>query len=150
MSEPDSEVPKKCARVALVAEVRKEYPLFVYQTTEMGTICGVLRSHRGDFPTWAKRATVPGGYPLFAANNFAASGPSINLHRAITPAILPITERLPDERRPDAHLTRDIFGSPFRPVTLDPSWRTTTAIVLAQQMYESGDFSAMPILADAL
>jgi hypothetical protein len=31
-----------------------------------------------------------------------------------------------------------------------PSWRTDTAVTLARQMYESRDFSAMPILADAL
>ena len=29
-------------------------------------------------------------------------------------------------------------------------WRTDTALLLAKQMYESRDFSAMPILADAL
>jgi hypothetical protein len=29
-------------------------------------------------------------------------------------------------------------------------WRTSTAVTLAQQMYDSRDFSAMPILADAL
>ena len=29
-------------------------------------------------------------------------------------------------------------------------WRTDTALTLARQMYESRDFSAMPILADAL
>ncbi|WP_246523664.1 hypothetical protein [Gemmata palustris] len=47
-------------------------------------------------------------------------------------------------------LLRDIFGNPFRPVTFSPSWRTSTAVALAAQMYESRDFSAMPILADAL
>ncbi len=47
-------------------------------------------------------------------------------------------------------LIRDIFGNPFRPVTFSPEWRTSTAVALAQQMYESRDFSAMPILADAL
>jgi hypothetical protein len=45
---------------------------------------------------------------------------------------------------------RDIFGNPFRPVALDPEWRTSTAVLLARGMYESGDFSPMPILADAL
>jgi hypothetical protein len=45
---------------------------------------------------------------------------------------------------------RDIFGNPFRPVAFDPSWRTSTAVALASQMYESRDFAAMPILADAL
>jgi hypothetical protein len=47
-------------------------------------------------------------------------------------------------------LLRDIFGNPFRPVAFDPAWRTDTAVVLARQMYEAREFSAMPILADAL
>ena len=47
-------------------------------------------------------------------------------------------------------IVRDLFGNPFRPVTFFPSWRTETALALALQMYESRDFSAMPILADAL
>jgi hypothetical protein len=45
---------------------------------------------------------------------------------------------------------REQFGNPFRPVTFSPEWRTGTAVSLARQMYESRDFSAMPILADAL
>jgi hypothetical protein len=49
-----------------------------------------------------------------------------------------------------AELVRDIFGNPFRPVTFSPSWRTDTAVTLARTMYELRDFSAMPILADAL
>ena len=47
-------------------------------------------------------------------------------------------------------LIRDIYGNPFRPVTFDPSWRTSTAVGLARSMYESRDFAAMLILADAL
>lgn len=49
-----------------------------------------------------------------------------------------------------ATFLRDIFGNPFSPVTLDPSCRSSTVIALAQEMYDSRDFSAMPILADAL
>jgi hypothetical protein len=49
-----------------------------------------------------------------------------------------------------AALLRDIFGNPFRPVAFDPDWRTSTAVAIARGMYESRDFSAMPILADAL
>jgi hypothetical protein len=45
---------------------------------------------------------------------------------------------------------RDIFGNPFRAVPVDPTWLTSTVVALARQMYESRDFSAMPILADAL
>jgi len=49
-----------------------------------------------------------------------------------------------------AVVLRDIFGDPFRPVPADPSWLTSTVVTLARQMYESRDFGAMPILADAL
>ncbi|AMV26973.1 hypothetical protein VT84_21405 [Gemmata sp. SH-PL17] len=49
-----------------------------------------------------------------------------------------------------SRLARDIFGNPFRTVSFSPAWRTSMAVALAGQMYESRDFSAMPILADAL
>jgi hypothetical protein len=55
-----------------------------------------------------------------------------------------------DESSAQADLVRDIFGNPFRPVSFSPEWRTSTAVALARQMYESRDFGAMPILADAL
>jgi hypothetical protein len=45
-------------------------------------------------------------------------------------------------------LVRDIFN-PFH-AGIDPSWLTSTVTALAQQMYEAREFSAMPILADAL
>jgi hypothetical protein len=48
-------------------------------------------------------------------------------------------------------IIRDVFGNPFRkPPKFDRRWRTDTAVALARQMYELGDSSAMPILADAL
>jgi hypothetical protein len=49
-----------------------------------------------------------------------------------------------------AVVLRDIFGNPFQPAAFDPAWRTETVTLLAKGMYESRDFSAMPILADAL
>jgi hypothetical protein len=54
------------------------------------------------------------------------------------------------ESKVQARIGRDIFGNPFRPVAFDPDWRTSTAVALAKQMYDSRDFSEMPILADAL
>ena len=56
----------------------------------------------------------------------------------------------PAEWQAQALLVRCVFGNPFRPVTFSPSWRTDTAVALARQMYESREFGAMPILADAL
>jgi hypothetical protein len=49
-----------------------------------------------------------------------------------------------------ADLLRDIYGNPFCPVALSPEWRTSTTVGLARQMYDSRDFGAMPILADAM
>jgi hypothetical protein len=53
-------------------------------------------------------------------------------------------------RNPPNSLLYDVCGDPFRRVKFDKRWRTDTAVALAHQMYESREFSAMPILADAL
>jgi hypothetical protein len=45
---------------------------------------------------------------------------------------------------------RDVFGNPFRPITLNPSWLTSTVIALATGIYSEKAFDRMPILADAL
>jgi hypothetical protein len=50
----------------------------------------------------------------------------------------------------EINLIRCIIGNPFHPITLSPSWLTSTVVSLANQMYDARDFSAMPILADAL
>ena len=47
-------------------------------------------------------------------------------------------------------LLRCIFGNPFHPVTLDPSWLTSTALALARGIYVERAFDRMPILADGL
>ena len=51
----------------------------------------------------------------------------------------------------DRELALELVGpNPFRPVAFDPAWRTDTAVAIARTMYESRNFGAMPILADAL
>ena len=62
----------------------------------------------------------------------------------------PIPSSVQREATAQTALIRDVFGNPFQPVVFDPSWQTETVILLARQMYESRDFSAMPILGDAL
>ncbi len=45
----------------------------------------------------------------------------------------------------------DVVGPlPFRKTKLQPNWLTDTVTILARTMYDSRDFGAMPILADAL
>jgi hypothetical protein len=54
-----------------------------------------------------------------------------------------------DARRRLYPLYREIAG-PTQAVPWEPEWRTSTVVSLAKSMYESRDFSAMPILSDAL
>lgn len=49
-----------------------------------------------------------------------------------------------------ADLVREIHYNPHRFVPFDPAWRTTDVLALARGMYDSREFGAMPILADAL
>jgi hypothetical protein len=55
-----------------------------------------------------------------------------------------------EAREYQAELVRDIFPPPGYTPALRPDWRTSTVLALARQMDDTGDFSAVPILADAL
>ena len=90
---------------------------------------------------------------------FAANGAAVSAADAIGTLATPpltveevggVTRTRRDEFIQQAWLLRDIFGNPFRPVSFSPEWRTSTAIAIARGMYDSREFSAMPILADAL
>lgn len=50
------------------------------------------------------------------------------------------------EGKAQADLLRCIFGNPFRAVSVEPSWRTSTVILLAEGIYAERDFGRMPIL----
>jgi hypothetical protein len=54
------------------------------------------------------------------------------------------------EAQRQIRLLREIFGNPFRPVTFEPLWRTSTVLTLAQGIYDERAFDRMLILADAL
>lgn len=54
------------------------------------------------------------------------------------------------EEAAQCEIVRDIQGYPEVTVMFDPEWRTSTAVAMARGFVESRDFSAMPILADAL
>jgi hypothetical protein len=58
--------------------------------------------------------------------------------------------RIEAERGAQAMLLRDIFGNPFRPVVLDPSWRKPNVTKLAKSVYDKRAFDRLPVLADAL
>jgi hypothetical protein len=52
--------------------------------------------------------------------------------------------------RIQANLLRDIFGNPFRPVAVDPGWRTSNVVSAAEAIYTNRVFGDLPVLADAL
>jgi hypothetical protein len=61
------------------------------------------------------------------------------------------------EKKVQARVLRCILGNPFRPVAIDPSWRTATVTALAQSAYQtrhlpSGllDNARLVVLADAI
>jgi hypothetical protein len=61
------------------------------------------------------------------------------------------------EKAAQAELLRDVFGNPFRPVTVDPAWRTPAVTSLAQAAYEERilpaghlDPQRLSVLADSL
>jgi hypothetical protein len=66
-------------------------------------------------------------------------------------AVIPMFQPFfPDASALGCELVRDIFGNPFRVQAFDPAWRTSTVLELTRSSYDSGDFSILPILADAL
>ena len=53
------------------------------------------------------------------------------------------------EQSAQCHRLRDIFGNPFRPVAVDPTWLTADVVKLAQTIYDRS-YDRLPTLADAL
>lgn len=49
-----------------------------------------------------------------------------------------------------ADLIRDIFGNPFSPAPIEPSWLTPAVVDMAQGIYADRAFARLPLLADAL
>ena len=104
------------------------------------------------------RLTPGEAFPNVAVGQVCTSGPTLTLRstdlggRTIVVDVSWLLEQLGTRREEAslASLMRDIFGNPFRPVTFDPAWLTADVLALARQMYDSREFSAMPILADAL
>ena len=47
-------------------------------------------------------------------------------------------------------LVRDIFGNPFRPVSINPIWLTPAVVKFAQTVYDGRQFADLPERADAL
>jgi hypothetical protein len=99
---------------------------------------------RDIYPSRAARAAVA------AASNSRqtawAAGRAVKVHGG--------EQKWAAEMQAQASLIRDLLGPlPFRPITINPAWLTCHGgllVSMAQRMYDSRDFSDMPVLADAL
>lgn len=52
-----------------------------------------------------------------------------------------------------SRLLRDLFGNPFRPISIDPTWLTWkdgAVVKVARAIYEERIYDRLPLLADAL
>jgi hypothetical protein len=75
-----------------------------------------------------------------------------SVHRNISLEI-PFGRRRTAEVAAQAALVREVFGNPLRPLALDPAWlawHDGLVASAARRMYETRDFSEMPVLADML
>jgi hypothetical protein len=54
------------------------------------------------------------------------------------------------EMKQQTMILLEIIGNPFRPITLDPAWRTPGIVQLAWSLHEDRRFEDLPVLADAL
>ncbi|HZT80449.1 MAG TPA: hypothetical protein VFA26_09510 [Gemmataceae bacterium] len=104
------------------------------------------------------RAVPPAASLSPEAAAYAAAAAHAVALGTIADAVESLLAAVPEEDRPaeraaDLALLRDVIGNPFRPARLDRAWVTWndgTAKKLAQQVYDSRDFSLLPILCDAL
>lgn len=64
--------------------------------------------------------------------------------------VIEIHARLESEMVAQCRLIRDIFGNPFRPVIVVPSWLDDTIPRIATAIYDERAFERMPELADLL
>ena len=96
------------------------------------------------------RATIPRRFTWVAhyAAEFAARAAYLRPEEATPPEPSDCVNAL-QARAGQSGAVR-VWEARSRPVTISRSWRTSTVLTLARQMYESREFSAMPILADAL
>lgn len=102
---------------------------------------------------WAAHA-VYAASQFAAAAGMAAEAASSSVRLAVHPAAKVLgggrRSSVKRERDAQADALRDIFGNPFRPVTLNPSCFIPFVVSLAQTIYDERTFDRMPELANEL
>lgn len=76
-------------------------------------------------------------------------------HRLAPLVYLPFVQQAPPFRWVAAELhsialLREVYYNPYLFIPFPAAWRTTEVLSVARHMYDTGEFGAMPVLADAL
>jgi hypothetical protein len=82
-----------------------------------------------------------------------AFAPEQGLPALLRPRQLVRDEQMRKARAVQCELAREVFGHPFRPARIEPTWLALeggAVASLARAIYHGGDFGEMPVLADAL
>jgi hypothetical protein len=117
------------------------------RSAEIGLLLTVATAHIGPDLDRARRvAHDPPPGPALTAEEWRGVAPLLYLPFEMkTPYYTWVPSALHD-----IELLRDVYGNPYRYVPFPAGWRTDTVTTFARTMYESREFSAMPIFADAL
>jgi hypothetical protein len=94
--------------------------------------CAVWAAYYNDFPNWGPEEA-------------ALARMWENVQRG-----MPWELAKAQEQAQQCGLVRDLFGNPFHPSIIDPSWRTLDVVTLAGHIYFDRAFEQMQELADAL
>jgi hypothetical protein len=105
----------------------------------------------------AARKAIPWGTPDFQASILARDAAYVSPEDVAYRACMWNAHHLGLTQRSRCELLREIVGNPFRPIMLDPVWRTSTVAALAQAAYDERALPAgtlapdrLAVLADAL
>jgi hypothetical protein len=142
-----------CRRIwPLLADERSRGAVAVGESYADGLADGQALQASGEAAEAVSRSTMspgsrvedPGAYAAWATVNpgnatqvARVAALSAAAHLAAAPE-LPDADRLPAalaECQAQADLLRDIFGNPYRPVVIDPSWLTAEVVGLADAAY---------------
>lgn len=103
-----------------------------------------------ELPALAARHAVRAARLAAAPEGRWADVRDVAAETAVAAAWAGLVPDLREAYRQQCGLIRDIFGNPYRPVSIDPPHRRPAVVRLAQTIYEKPAFEKMPEVVDAL
>lgn len=151
----DLAVLARCHLRARAACRKIERPLYqadgcLHSNAESSAACAVLCAAKPDitptrYPNYVESTiSSVSSWSLMALGSFDRSASHNPSERQASDATFSIAQ---------VGMLRDIFGNPFRPITINPNWlawNDSTVVKIAQVIYDEHGFDRMPMLADAL